>query len=292
MVKMVRLGVFNKVYTMRNKGIICSVLFATFLISCGPDKPKEVKNVEVPPVVETPKTPVITYSLVNTFPHNINSFTEGFLVNDGKLFESTGAPENLPQTKSLFGIVDLKTGNIDTKVEIDKSLYFGEGICILKNKIYQLTYKNQTAFVYDAKTFKNIGKYSYQNREGWGLTTDGKNLIMSDGTNFLTFFDENFNVTKTLDVAENGYAVDYLNELEYINGFIYANIYTTHDVVKIDPATGDVVGKMDLSNLFQASREKNMYALETNGIAYDSISNKIYVTGKMWPSIYEINFAH
>ena len=91
---MVRLGVFNKVYTMRNKGIICSVLFATFLISCGPDKPKEVKNVEVPPVVETPKTPVITYSLVNTFPHNINSFTEGFLVNDGKLFESPDAPEN------------------------------------------------------------------------------------------------------------------------------------------------------------------------------------------------------
>jgi glutamine cyclotransferase len=268
------------------------LIIVGIFISCETDKPKDIKKVDTSTIVEVPETPIISYTLVNTYPHDINAFTEGFLFHEGKLFESTGAPENLPQTKSLFGIVDLKNGKIDTKVEIDKSIYFGEGISILNNKIYQLTYKNQTAFVYDAKTYKPIGKYSYQNREGWGLTNDGKNLIMSDGSNYLTYFDLNFNVTKTLDVSENGYAVDYLNELEYINGFIYANIYQSHEIVKIDPSTGNVVGKLDLTSLFQTSKTKDINSLETNGIAYDSISDKILVTGKMWPSMYEIKFQH
>ena len=272
--------------------ISTAIVIATIFSSCETDKPKDIKKVDTSTIVEVPETPIISYTLVNTYPHDLNAFTEGFLFHEGKLFESTGAPENLPQTKSLFGIVDLKNGKIDTKVEIDKSIYFGEGISILNNKIYQLTYKNQTAFVYDAKTYKPIGKYSYQNREGWGLTNDGKNLIMSDGSNYLTYFDQNFNVTKTLDVSENGYAVDYLNELEYINGFIYANIYQSHEIVKIDPSTGNVVGKLNLTSLFQTSKTKDINSLETNGIAYDSISDKILVTGKMWPSMYEIKFQH
>lgn len=272
--------------------ISTAIVIATIFSSCETDKPKDIRKVDTSTIVEVPETPIISYTLVNTYPHDINAFTEGFLFHEGKLFESTGAPENLPQTKSLFGIVDLKNGKIDTKVEIDKSIYFGEGISILNNKIYQLTYKNQTAFVYDAKTYKPIGKYSYQNREGWGLTNDGKNLIMSDGSNYLTYFDQNFNATKTLDVSENGYAVDYLNELEYINGFIYANIYQSHEIVKIDPSTGNVVGKLDLTSLFQTSKTKDINSLETNGIAYDSISDKILVTGKMWPSMYEIKFQH
>lgn len=282
----------KKYYKMNYLKIITALLIASILSSCETDKPKDIKKVDTSIVIEVPQTPVISFSLVNTHPHDINAFTEGFLFYEGKLFESTGAPENLPLTKSLFGIVDLKNGKIDTKVEIDKSIYFGEGISILNNKIYQLTYKNQTAFVYDAKTYKPIGKFSFQNKEGWGLTNDGKNLIMSDGSNYLTFFDQNFNVTKTLDVSENGYAVDYLNELEYIKGFIYANIYQSHEIVKIDPATGNVVGKIDITNLFQTSKTKNINSLETNGIAFDSISNKVLVTGKMWPSIYEIQFSH
>ena len=282
----------KKYYKMNYLKIITALVIASILSSCETDKPKDIKKVDTSIVIEVPQTPVISFSLVNTHPHDINAFTEGFLFYEGKLFESTGAPENLPLTKSLFGIVDLKNGKIDTKVEIDKSIYFGEGISILNNKIYQLTYKNQTAFVYDAKTYKPIGKFSFQNKEGWGLTNDGKNLIMSDGSNYLTFFDQNFNVTKTLDVSENGYAVDYLNELEYIKGFIYANIYQSHEIVKIDPATGNVVGKIDITNLFQTSKTKNINSLETNGIAFDSISNKVLVTGKMWPSIYEIQFSH
>jgi glutamine cyclotransferase len=268
--------------------LLFSLLVSMILFACETEKPQDIKKIDETPVVEAPETPIISYSVVNSTPHNINSFTEGFLFHEGKLYESTGAPENLPQTKSLFGMVDLKTGDIQTKVEIDKSIYFGEGISILNNKIYQLTYKNQTAFVYDAKTYKPIAKYSYQNKEGWGLTHDGKHLIMSDGSNYLTFFDEHFNVTKTLDVSENGYAVDFLNELEYIKGFIYANIYTTSTIVKIDPESGQVVGKIDISNLFQACKSKNMYSLETNGIAYDSISDYIFVTGKMWPTIYKL----
>ena len=259
------------------------------LASCEPEK----KETVVPPLVvaEAPKIPEIKFSVESQYPHDVNSFTEGFLFHEGKLFESTGATDNLPQTRSLFGIVDLKTGKIDVKAELDRNIYFGEGIVFLNNKIFQLTYKNQIAFVYDGKTYKNIGKFNYTNREGWGLTTDGKSLIMSDGTSYLTFLNpESFAVEKVLDVAENDYVLENLNELEYIKGFIYANVWTTNTIVKIDPATGDVVGKMDLSSLSLESKTKNPGSLEMNGIAYDSVSGKILVTGKMWPTIYEIKF--
>jgi glutamine cyclotransferase len=265
--------------------------FLLLFTACGPDKPE--KEVVIPPPVvnEAPRIPEIKFSVESQYPHDINSFTEGFLFHEGKLFESTGATDNLPQTRSLFGIVDLKTGKIDVKAELDRNIYFGEGIAFLNNKIFQLTYKNQIAFVYDAKTYKNTGKFSYANREGWGLTTDGKSLIMSDGTSYLTFLNpESFAVEKVLDVAENDYVLENLNELEYINGFIYANIWTTNTIVKIDPATGDVVGKMDLSALSNESKMKNPGSLEMNGIAYDPASGKIVVTGKMWPTIYEIKF--
>ena len=166
--------------------------FASFIVisvvisSCEPDKPKQ--NVVQHPVVDsTPEIPQISYTIEKQYPHDVTSFTEGFLFHEGKLFESTGAPDNMPQTKSLFGIVDLKTGKIDAKAELDRTIYFGEGIVFLNGKFFQLTYKNQTGFIYDAKTFKNIGKFNYTNREGWGLTTDGKSLIMSDGTSYITY---------------------------------------------------------------------------------------------------------
>lgn len=264
----------------------CLIIFG----ACVPDKPKEV--VVPPPVVnEAPKIPEIKFTVENQYPHDINSFTEGFLFHDDKLFESTGATDNLPQTRSLFGIVDLKTGKIDVKAELDRTIYFGEGIVFLNNKVFQLTYKNQVGFIYDGKTYKNIGKFNYTNREGWGLTTDGKSLIMSDGTSYLTYLNpESFAVEKVLDVAENDYVVENLNELEYIKGFIYANVWTTNTIVKIDPATGDVVGKLDLSSLSSESKMKSPGSLEMNGIAYDPVNDKVLVTGKMWPTIYEIKF--
>ena len=191
----------------------------------------------------------------------------------------------------MFGIVDKSTWKIDVKAELDKTIYFGEGIVILKGKVFQVTYKNQKGFIYDAKNFKNLGEFSYTNKEGWGLTTDGKSIIMSDGTSYLTYIDpDSFKVTRILEVAENDRIVENLNELEFIKGFIYANIWMTNTIVKIDPNNGDVVGKMDLSDLAYQSKTKNPNALEMNGIAYDSISNKIMVTGKLWPTIYEIKF--
>jgi glutamine cyclotransferase len=269
--------------------IISLVVVSIVITSCGPEKPKEVEKPAV--VVNEPEIPEIKFTVEKQYPHDITSFTEGLLFHDGKLFESTGSPDNLPYTKSLFGIVDLKTGKIDVKAELDRNIYFGEGMVILKGKIFQVTYKNQMGFIYDAKTFKNIGNFNYTNKEGWGLTTDGNSVIMSDGTSYITYIDpDSLNATKVLDVAENNYALININELEYIKGFIYANVWTTNTIVKIDPNTGDVVGKIDLSSLYEESKSKNPGSAETNGIAYDSISNKILVTGKLWPTIYEIKF--
>ena len=132
---------------------------------------------------------LIKYTIKNTYPHSIESYTEGLIFHDNKLFESTGSPENYPKTRSVIGIVNLKTGNIDVKVEIDRDKYFGEGILFFKNKLYQLTYKNQLGFIYDSDNFKQIGRFSYINKEGWGMTTDGNSIIMSDGTNFITYWD-------------------------------------------------------------------------------------------------------
>jgi len=272
------------------KKLTLFIILTALLFSCGEETKKPVQETEEK---SAPAVPVISYSVTQTYPHDTLSFTEGFLVDKGQLFESTGSPDNLPQTRSVFGITDLKTGKIDVKIELDRKKYFGEGIVILNDKLYQVTYKNQTGFIYDVKTFRKTGEFTYANKEGWGLTTDGKNIIMSDGTNNLTFFDPvGFKPLKTLTVTENGYASDYLNELEYINGFIYANVWTTHSIVKIDPATGKIVGKLLLSPIYEEAGYKYAGAESLNGIAYDAEKDKIYITGKMWANIYEISFAH
>jgi glutamine cyclotransferase len=235
----------------------------------------------------------ISFKVVKTFPHDTESFTEGLIFHDNQLFESTGSPEEYPETRSVFGIVDLKTGKIDIKVELDRNSYFGEGIVFFKDKIFQLTYKNQTGFIYDSKTYKKVGFFIYLNKEGWGLTTDGKNIIMSDGTNIITYLDpDSLKVVKTLDITFNGSSALYMNELEFINGYLYANIWTTNNIAKIDPQTGKVIGIINLSSLFLAAKKEYAMSEATNGIAYDSSKDRIYVTGKFWPTIYQIRFPH
>jgi len=235
----------------------------------------------------------IYYSVRASYPHSILSFTEGLYVQDGKIYEGTGSPQNMPETRSLIGILDLKTGELDVKTELDRNKYFGEGIVQLNGKIYQLTWDTKIGFVYDATTFNKLGDFTFPSREGWGMTTDSTHLIMSDGTNQITYLDPvTFKAVKTLSVTENGSSRDKLNELEYINGFLYANVWTTHMIVKIDPSNGKIVGKMDISSLAYEAKNINPKSLETNGIAYDAAADKIYVTGKMWPKIYEISFAH
>jgi glutaminyl-peptide cyclotransferase len=273
--------------------VMVSLTLAGAWYSCGPEKP----DMPSEPVIIQSKpvkvTPTIPYTVVAKYPHDITAYTEGLLFHEGKLYESTGAPDHLQQTYSAVGISDLKTGKFEKKIEIDKKTYFGEGMLILKNKIYQLTYQNQVGFIYDLKTYNRIGQFGYQNKEGWGLTTDGKYMIMSDGTFNLTYLDpDNQSLIKTLPVTENGYALGALNELEYIKGFIYANVWTTNRIVKINPENGEVVGELDLTSLFNQSRSRNINLNETNGIAYDSVSDKILVTGKLWPDVYEISFPH
>jgi glutaminyl-peptide cyclotransferase len=235
---------------------------------------------------------LIEYSVNKTYPHSIDSFTEGLLFYDNKLFESTGSPENYPNARSVIGIVDLKTGKIDVKIEINKK-YFGEGILIFSNKLYQLTYKNQLGFIYNLQDFKQIGTFTYSSKEGWGLTTDGSSIIMSDGTNFISYWDpDSLNEIKKLNITYNGSSALYANELEYINGFIYANIWTTNYIAKIDPADGKIVGLIDLTSLFNKAKNENPNSEATNGIAYNSKEDKILVTGKFWPYIFEIGFQH
>jgi len=237
----------------------------------------------------------INYSVAAYLPHDTNSFTEGLLVHNGKLYEATGhAPDNdQPQTRSLFGIVDMKTGKIDVKAEIDKAKYFGEGISFFGNRLYQLTLSPKVGFVYDTAGFKKLSEFTFPGKEGWGLTTDSTHLIMSDGTGILYYLDPlTLQMTKALNVFDNGAATDSLNELEYINGYIYANVWLTNTIIKIEPATGNVVGKLNLTSLAEEAKSKYPGVLEMNGIAYDAQTDKIYITGKMWPTIYQVQFKH
>ncbi len=236
--------------------------------------------------------PVLGYALVKSRPHDTLSFTEGLLIRNGILYESTGSFPQFPSLRSVFGPVDSVTGKIDVKVELDKEIYCGEGICYLKGKYYQLTYQNRVGFAYHAETYVKIGEFNLPGSEGWGLTTDGKSLIMSDGTDKLTCLDpETFLVTRIINVTENGIAKRYLNELEFFRGYIYANVWLTNTIVKIDPASGVVKGILDLTTLVQKAESAFPGSMEMNGIAYDSISGNVRITGKFWPEIYEIRLT-
>jgi len=245
------------------------------------------------PTSEHPRTPAINYALISTYPHDTASYTEGLLVHNGQLYESTGSPENMLQTRSLFGTLDTITGKISKKAELDRNKYFGEGIVFLNDKVYQLTYKTKIGFIYDAKTFRKLGEFNFPGREGWGMTTDSISLILSDGTNNLYFLNPmDFKTVKKLGVENERGPVMKINELEYINNYIYANIYETNSVIKIDPSTGKVTGLIDLTSLANEAKSRYPGSMEMNGIAYDPVSHKIYVTGKMWPTLYGILFAH
>ena len=158
--------------------------------------------------------PLINYAVVSTYPHDSTSFTEGLLFHKGRLFESTGSPQDLEFTRSLVGEVDLKTGKISPKLELDRDKYFGEGISFLNNRLYQLTYKDNLGFVYDETGFKPLGTFKFPGKEGWGMTTDSSHLIISDGTYRLFYLDPfNFKTVKTLEVNWNNILIDSLNEL-------------------------------------------------------------------------------
>jgi glutaminyl-peptide cyclotransferase len=264
------------------------IVLVIFLFACGPEGP--------PPeyVPEQPKArsvPQLSYTVERVIPHDPTAFTEGLFFYNGRLFESTGAPDHMPNTRSTFGVVDTNTGKLQVKVELDKKVYFGEGLAALNDKLYWVNLYNQTCFVYDANNFRKLAQFSYANKEGWGMATFGDKLVMSDGTFNLTFFDPtNFTPVRTLAVTRSGYGLDHLNELEVINGFIYANVWMTNSIVKIDPSSGEVVGQLDLTELYDRARRSNPGISEMNGIAYDTKNNRVLVTGKMWSEMYQIRF--
>jgi glutamine cyclotransferase len=229
-----------------------------------------------------PTEPVFyNYEVVNTWPHDRNAFTEGLVFFDNRLFESTGLKGH-----STLREVDLKTGAVLRQVVVP-SEYFGEGLAIIGSKAYQLTWQNHKGFVYDLETFKVEKEFTYTG-EGWGLTTDGHSLIMSDGTSQIRFLDPTtFAVQRTINVLIRGEPLTNVNELEYIQGEIYANVWQTDSVVRIDPATGRVVGVIDFTGLLSPQdRATNTDVL--NGIAYDAVNDRLFITGKNWPKIFEV----
>ena len=221
-----------------------------------------------------------TYSVINTYPHDIDAFTEGLVYSDGFLYESTG----LAGASSLRR-VDLTTGNVQQQVTLP-SQDFGEGIAIVNNTIIQLTWQSHIGVIYDKTTFAMLGNFTYTT-EGWGLTYDGKNLIMSNGSNNLILLDPTtFQPTGQIQVHDGNTTVVNINELEYINGDVYANIWKTNTIAIINPHTGQVKTWIDLNGL-PSEVNPNIEAV-LNGIAYDQKNDRLFVTGKDWSSLYQI----
>ena len=272
-----------------HKFFIPLFLIIEFVSACGDSSNSSANSTAATETTSGNEAPVITYTILNALPHDKDSYTEGFLMHNGKLFESSGAPEGNDKTRSMVGIVDPATGVISVKAELDKKIYFGEGITILGDKLYQLTWTNKKGFIYDLKTFKKIGEFTFPSKEGWGMTTDGSSLIMSDGSSNLTYLDPlTFKTNRIVGVTDNNGPVGNINELEYVNGNILANIYQTPYIIRIDPNTGKVLGKADFSNLVKEVKLKDPDVDYMNGIAWDSAKNKIYITGKLWPNMYEV----
>jgi glutamine cyclotransferase len=232
------------------------------------------------------QTPNLPYNIVNIYPHDTSSFTQGLQLYNGTLYEGTG-----DYTNSALQIVDVKTGKIVKKHMMGTNKIFGEGITIFKGKIYQLTWKSNIVYVYALNNMDKPIKTFTWPYEGWGLTNNGSELIVSDGSANLYFIDaETFKIKSTIAVTEDAKSINSLNELEYVDGFVYANVWGAEFIVKIDPASGHVVGKIDLTGIKEKyfANEITEKTDVLNGIAYDSTTKKFFITGKHWPKLFEI----
>jgi glutaminyl-peptide cyclotransferase len=220
-----------------------------------------------------------TYRVVNTYPHDTSAFTEGLVFCNGSLFESTGE-------KSSLRRVNLTSGEVLQEFRLP-SEYFGEGLTTVDGKLVQLTWQNGIGFVYDMETFDLLGNFSIAT-EGWGLTYDGTNLIMSDGTSNLYFLNPaTYEVVGQVNVKDGNNSITNINELEYINGDVYANIWMTQKIAIINPQTGQIKGWVDLTGIYQPQGFNDVL----NGIALDKQTNRLFVTGKDWPNLYEIKIV-
>lgn len=221
--------------------------------------------------------------IVAEYPHDTDSYTQGLFFQDGQMYESTGS-----YGKSTFRKIDIETGDALKRLDFDRK-YFVEGSVMFKDNLYILTWETKVAFIYDAQTLEYKSTWKYP-REGWGITTDGKQLIASDGSPYLFFMDDQFALDRKQIVTLNEKPIRWLNELEYIDGKVWANVYTTDDIVIINPKNGKVEGVIDCRGLLPKSlRTPDTDVL--NGIAYDPQTKKIYLTGKNWPKLYEVRIV-
>lgn len=235
-----------------------------------------------PTVAQRKPAPVQSYRVIATFPHDPSSFTQGLVFADGQLYESTGL-----EGESTLRRVDLATGNALQRVDVPAK-YFAEGLALVGDELLQLTWRSHVGFVYDRVTFAQKRTFPYKT-EGWGIAYDGSSrLVMSDGSDTLTFLDpKTLAPAKILRVVDAGTPIGNLNELEWIEGEIWANVWQTDRIARISPNTGDVNAWVDLSSLYPP-RQRQPPADVLNGIAYDRATRRIFVTGKKWPRLYQI----
>ena len=253
-----------------------AILIGFTMLACAPAPGSSIAAQRKP-------APVQSYKVIATFPHDTSSFTQGLVfASDGQLYESTGL-----QGESTLRRVDIATGQTLQRIDVPAQ-YFAEGLALVGDELLQLTWQNKIGFVYDRTTFKQKRTFSYTT-EGWGIAYDGTaNLVMSDGSDTLTFLDpKTFAATKTLRIMEAGRPVGNLNELEWIEGEIWANVWMTDRIARISPNSGEVNAWIDLSSLYPAS-QRMPPADVMNGIAYDKATRRIYITGKKWPRLYQI----
>jgi glutaminyl-peptide cyclotransferase len=245
--------------------------------ACGTDAPATIPASSDLPA----RTPTYVADIVRTWPHDPDAFTQGLVWHENRLFESTGQVG-----KSSIREVELQTGRVIRRRDLAPP-HFGEGIVILGDNLYQVTWTTGRAFVYDWRTFAPKREFRYDG-EGWGLTTDGTSIIMSDGTSVIRYRDPaTFRETRTINVTDNGTAVANINELEWVKGEIWANVWESDQIVRIDPTNGNVVGWIDLAGILPRMERRGGEDV-LNGIAYDAAEDRIFVTGKNWPKLFEI----
>ncbi len=268
------------------------VLGATLMLNACQDGGRTATaSTPAPATVESAQPANISWDIVNILPHDPSAFTEGLEYRDGFLYESTGEYGSSELRK-----VDPATGKVLTTVKLEPQ-YFGEGITIINEKLYQLTYREGKGFVYDLGTLKKTGGFSFHTAEGWGMTTNGSQLIFDEGSNVLHYLDAStFAEVKTLSVTDQDGKVDELNELEMIQGFLYANVWKQDVILKIDTTTGKVAGRIDLTSLRQRAGIPEISGRRgtpevMNGIAADPAGDRIFITGKYWPKMIVIRLG-
>ena len=256
-------------------------LFAGFIILSWVSTPGFSKPSRVEASTKKGEIPVYSYRIVQTYPHDKNAYTQGLVFENGALYEGTGR-----HGRSEVRKLALKNGEVLMSTKLPRR-FFGEGITIYNKKLIQLTWKSRVGFVYDKENFKLINMFYYPT-EGWGITHDGSRLIMSDGTSKLYFLNRNsFEIVGSINVQEQGISIEMLNELEYINGEIWANVWQTDRIVRISPKTGQVTGWINLKGLLNKKYPREPVDV-LNGIAYDHENDRLFVTGKLWPKLFQI----